>query len=76
MLRDKKSEYQTQKSPQQRFLFVLGLIFFLLYLVLGFIIIFWKELPLNISYYGRLAFGSLLIIYAFIRFVRLLKSAR
>ncbi len=71
-----KDNKQTQKSPKQRFLFVFGLVFFLMYLVLGLIIIFWKELPLSISYRGRLAFGLLLIVYAFIRFVRLLKKNR
>ncbi len=76
MFKDNNSQYKKQKSPQQRFLFVLGLLFFLIYLALGLIIIFWKTIPLNISYHGRLAFGALLIIYAFIRFVRLLKRNR
>ncbi|AXG74271.1 hypothetical protein DVK85_08500 [Flavobacterium arcticum] len=74
MFKDNKSQYKKQKSPQQRFLFVFGIVFFLMYLALGLIIIFWKTIPLNISYNGRLAFGLLLIVYAFIRFIRLLKK--
>jgi hypothetical protein len=76
MLSRKNSHDQTQKSLLQRFLFVLGMVFFLLYLVLGVMIIFWKELPFALSFYQRLALGSLLIIYAFFRFVRLIKSNR
>ncbi len=74
MLSRNKSRYQTQKSPQQRFLFVFGLIFFLLYFALGIMVIFWKELPLQLSSNGRLAFGLLLIGYSFLRFVRLLQN--
>ncbi|GGB83351.1 hypothetical protein GCM10007424_24230 [Flavobacterium suaedae] len=73
MLRDRKPQYERQKSLQQRFLFVLGLVFFLLYLALGLMIIFWKDLPLNITYNGRLAFGIVLIVYSIIRFIRLLR---
>ncbi|WP_297334391.1 hypothetical protein [Flavobacterium sp.] len=47
-----------------------------MYLILGLIIIFWKELPFNLTYNGRLAFGGLLIVYAFIRFIRLLQKGR
>lgn len=70
----------TQKSPIQRFLFVLGMVFFLLYLILGITLIFWHNLPmgfdLNISQKGRIAFGVLLILYAFFRFVRLIQKSR
>ena len=74
MFSQRKSRYQTQKSPVQRFLFVLGMVFFLMYLVLGLMIIFWKELPLSLSYNGRLALGGLLIVYSFVRFIRLLQN--
>lgn len=66
----------TQKSPIQRFLSVLGMVFFLLYLALGIMIIFWDKLPLNISRNGRIAFGILLIAYSFFRFVRLIQKSR
>jgi tryptophan-rich sensory protein len=69
-----------QKSPIQRFLFVLGMVFFLLYLALGIALIFWEALPmgfnLSISQNGRIAFGVLLIVYAFFRFVRLIQKSK
>ncbi|PZR16234.1 MAG: hypothetical protein DI539_17805 [Flavobacterium psychrophilum] len=71
MLSRRQSQEDTQKSPLKRFLFVLGMLFFLLYLALGLTLIFWKTIPLNITYNGRLAFGLLLIVYAFFRFIRL-----
>ena len=63
-----------QKSPAKRFLFILGLGMFTLYFVLGVIIMFWKEFPIDLSQGYRIAFGILLIGYSFLRFVRLLRS--
>ena len=63
-----------QKSPAKRFLFILGLGMFTLYFVLGIIIMFWKEFPIDLSQGYRIAFGVLLIGYSFLRFVRLLRS--
>lgn len=71
MLSRKQSQEPTQKSPIQRFLFVLGIVFFLMYFVLGLMLIFWNQIPLSLSYNGRLAMGSLLIAYSFFRFIRL-----
>ena len=62
-----------QKSPGKRFLFVLALVLFTLYFVLGLIVIFWKDFPLDLTTGYRIAFGVLLIIYSFFRFSRLLK---
>ena len=59
-----------KKSLSQRFLFVIGILFFLLYLVLGLIIIFWKNIPINMEPNYRMAFGVLLIVYSFFRFAR------
>lgn len=61
-----------QKSPQQRFLFILGLVMFTFYFILGIYMIFWKDIPFEISKTYRILFGLLLIVYAGIRFVRLL----
>jgi uncharacterized membrane protein (DUF485 family) len=63
-----------KKSLKGRFLFVIGMCFFLLYLVLGLLIIFWKELPLAMSGNFRLLFGVVLIVYALLRFVRYFNS--
>ncbi|TRW22077.1 hypothetical protein FMM05_19200 [Flavobacterium zepuense] len=70
MVTGRKSRYETQKSPIQRFLFVLGIVFFLLYLVLGFMLIFTNRIPLNITYNGKLILGILLIVYGSFRFIR------
>ncbi len=63
-----------QKSPQQRFLFILGLVMLLLYFVLGTLLIFWKDIPFDISPTYRIVFGLLLIGYAILRFFRLIKQ--
>jgi len=63
-----------QKSPQQRFLFIFGLVILLFYLALGVLLIFWKDIPFDIQPTYRVAFGLLLIVYAVIRFFRLNKQ--
>ncbi|RZJ31348.1 MAG: hypothetical protein EOO48_02335 [Flavobacterium sp.] len=69
------SDNTTQKkSPKERFLLVIGMLFFLVYLGLGLMVIFWKKFPFNMEMRYRIAFGILLIVYAFIRFTRLIKS--
>jgi uncharacterized membrane protein (DUF485 family) len=69
-----KEQEKIQKSPAKRFLFILGLGMFTLYFVLGIIIMFWKDFPIDMSQGYRIAFGILLIGYSFLRFVRLLRS--
>ena len=69
-----QEQEKIQKSPAKRFLFILGLGMFMLYFVLGIIIMFWKEFPIDLSQAYRIAFGVLLIGYSFLRFVRLLRS--
>lgn len=64
---------EMQKSPQKRFLLILGLVMFAFYLVLGLIIIFWDEIPLSLNKTYRILFGSILIVYSFFRFVRLVQ---
>ncbi|MCV9932210.1 hypothetical protein OIU80_07935 [Flavobacterium sp. LS1R47] len=63
-----------KKSLKERFLLVLGMFFFLMYFVIGLAIIFWKTLPIAMEYKYRVAFGILLIVYSFIRFVRFFNS--
>ncbi|MGV3761255.1 hypothetical protein [Parapedobacter sp.] len=60
-----------QKSPSKRFLSVLGLCMFGFYLVLGLVVIFWKDFPLELDSTYRILFGLLLVVYSFFRFVRL-----
>lgn len=63
-----------EKSLKERFLLVIGILFFLIYLTLGLIVIFWEKLPLAIDKPYRIAFGVLLIVYAMIRFFRFFKE--
>ncbi len=59
-----------EKSLKERFLLVIGMLFFLLYLTGGLLIIFWKDLPISLPFNSRIAFGVLLIVYSFFRFIR------
>ena len=69
-------DFFKQKSPSQRFLLILGLFMLLVYIALGVGILFFKELiPIEIDYWPRIAFGTLLIAYAVIRFYRLIKTS-
>jgi len=61
-----------QKSLLQRFLFFIGLLFLILYFVLGCMFIFLKTIPLDLSYNRRLLFGLLLIVYSIFRFFRII----
>ncbi|MNK93365.1 hypothetical protein D3C87_1135220 [compost metagenome] len=45
-----------------------------LYFGLGLLVIFWKDLPLDINPTYKTLFGIVLIVYSFLRFVRLWQS--
>lgn len=59
-----------KKSLKERFFLILGLLFFLFYFCFGLAIIFWDKLPLQMPQGYRIAFGSIVIVYAFFRFIR------
>ncbi|SHF87790.1 hypothetical protein SAMN05444372_1017 [Flavobacterium micromati] len=61
-----------KKSPKERFLLVMAILFLLLYFALGLFVIFMKNFPLNMDYKYRIAFGCLLIIYSFVRCYRII----
>ncbi len=63
-----------KKSLKERFLLFIGVLFFMLYFILGLFIIFMKNFPIDMSMNYRIAFGVLLIVYAFIRFVRIIND--
>ncbi|HEX8607827.1 MAG TPA: hypothetical protein VF679_04240 [Pedobacter sp.] len=63
-----------QKSPQQRFLFILGLVMFAFYMVFGVGLMVWKDLPVDIQPTYRILLGVILIVYGVIRFVRLINQ--
>ena len=59
-----------KKSLKERFLFVMGMLVFLAYFILGLIFIFWKSMPIAMEHIYRISFGVLLIVYSFVRFFR------
>lgn len=63
-----------KKSLKERFLLVIAILFFLIYLILGLMVLFMTSLPLNMPRNYRIAFGVLLIVYAVIRCVRIIKD--
>ncbi len=69
-----------QKSPQKRFLFILGLTMMLIYAFISLVIFFfddWLRLdPIKFPRKYQLAFASLLMVYALIRFVRIIRDSQ
>ena len=68
-----------KKSLKERFLFIIGILFFSLYLFMGVMVIFWeiifsKNFPILMSSNYRIALGILLIAYSFIRAYRFINS--
>lgn len=63
-----------KKSPKERFLLVIAILFFFAYFALGLCIIFMESLPFDMKPNYKLAFGVLLIVYAFIRFLRIIND--
>ncbi|MNF46372.1 hypothetical protein D3C85_365190 [compost metagenome] len=63
-----------KKSLKGRFLLVIGILFFLVYLVLGLFIIFMKNFPIRMQFEYRVAFGVVLVVYSFFRFVRIIND--
>ena len=66
-----------QKSPQQRFLFILGICMVILFLTLAIVLIFFSDVlgldPEKLPKEYRIAFAILLVVYAAIRFGRIMK---
>jgi hypothetical protein len=67
---------EEQKSPKRRFLFILGAVTFVCFVVLGLMIMFWDKLPLQLPQYQRLLFGGFVIAYSILRFSRLFRKDR
>ncbi len=63
-----------EKSLNERFFFILGIVFLLVYFVLGCFFILVKNLPFDIPYTNRVIFGIILIVYSIIRFFRIIKK--
>lgn len=74
---ENRTNFQSQrvkKSPAKKMLSLVGIVMFGLYFILGLFILFWPDFPLEMDKGYRIAFGLVLIIYSFIRFVRLWKN--
>ena len=65
---------EQQKSLFQRFLFVLRLLMFAFYVLAGLMFIIWKDMPVELARNYRIAFGVILIVYSFLRFIRLVQN--
>ncbi len=67
-----------QKSPQQRFLFILGVAMIFIFCALAVVVMFWGEIlnldPQKFPQKYRIAFGIVLIVYATIRFFRIIRD--
>jgi len=73
MIKEFVSNYK-KKSLKERFLLFIGVLFLMIYLTLGVLVIFWKNFPMIKQASYRIAFGILIIGYAFFRFWRLIKT--
>ena len=67
-----------QKSPQERFLFILGIFMVTIFICLAIVLIFFSDMlgldPEKLPKAYRIAFAILLVVYAAIRFGRLTKE--
>ena len=63
-------EFIKKKSLKERFLLVIGFLFFLIYFVLGATMLLWESMPIEMLPKYRMLFGGLLIGYSFLRFYR------
>ncbi|RZJ76520.1 MAG: hypothetical protein EOO47_18475 [Flavobacterium sp.] len=67
-----------QKSPQQRFLFILGLFMILIFLSIGIILVFFSDMlnldPEKFPAKYRIAFAIVLVVYSAIRFGRIMNQ--
>jgi len=69
-----QSNQAKQKSLKRRFLLILGVLVFTALVVFGLMFIFWSGLPFNMPVMQRRLFGGFVIIYALIRFPRMLRK--
>ncbi|MGF1923371.1 MAG: hypothetical protein ACQUHE_04280 [Bacteroidia bacterium] len=68
-----------QKSPQQRFLFILGIFMVTIFISLAVVLIFFSDKlgldPEKLPREYRIAFAMVLVVYAVIRFGRIIKQS-
>ena len=64
-----------QKSPKRRFLLILGIVVFVAVCTFGFMVLFWDKMFPSMPRSQKTMFGGIIILYAILRFSRLLKRA-
>jgi len=64
---------ERQKSLKRRFLLILGVTASIAFCALGLMVIFWGQMLSNVPKTQKILIGIAIIIYAIIRFARLLK---
>jgi cytochrome c biogenesis protein CcdA len=68
---DRNNPNNTQKkSLKERFLLVIGIFFFVVYLACGLAVLFWKGWLEYMPSHYRTALGVIIIVYGFLRFIR------
>jgi len=67
------SSNNKQKSLKRRFLLILGVAAFLSFCCLGLMIIFWNAMLPNIPKMQKIIIGVVIIVYAVIRFSRIIR---
>lgn len=70
------SNNNRQKSLQRRFLLILGVVAFISVCSLGLMIIFWDAMLPTLPRVQKIIIGIVIIIYAVIRFSRILKREK
>ncbi len=68
------SNNNRQKSLKRRFLLILGLTAAICFCSLGLMVIFWDAMLPDIPKFQKILFGSVIILYAGVRFSRHLKK--
>ena len=68
------SDNNRQKSLKRRFLLILGITASIAFTSLGLMVIFWDSMLPNMSKTQKILIGCVIIIYAVLRFARLLKK--
>ncbi|RZA03202.1 MAG: hypothetical protein EOP47_04085 [Sphingobacteriaceae bacterium] len=63
-----------QKSLKRRFLLILGIVTLVCIIGLGLMLMFWQDIPVQLTNTQRKLFGGLIILYGILRFSRLLKK--
>ena len=71
---EKMNNDSEQKSPNKRFLLILGVAFILAYFVLGLMIIFKRDILIQLSPTKKIIMGSAMILYGAFRSYRLIKK--